>query len=104
VDIDADWALGYAGPDIGTLFDNATTTFINPLYCSDCLPENFTTLLVDLGILLYQEFLAFANVPSVFCIPSQVYVEAAILCQKISDDQLYPVLHNSLLYYLKSPL
>jgi hypothetical protein len=70
VDIDADWALGYAGPDIGTLFDNATTTFINPLYCSDCLPENFTTLLVDLGILLYQEFLAFANVPSVFCIPS----------------------------------
>ena len=92
VNLQANWAIGYKGPDVRTFFDNTTTMFLNPLDCPDCLPGNVTTGAFDPGTLLYQEFYDTSNTTSVYCVPSQVYVESTILCQKTANDQFCQVI------------
>jgi hypothetical protein len=89
--LDDDWAIGYKGPDVTAYVANSTATFIAPQNCPDCLSGNTTILSVAPGELLYQEYLSFSNSVSIFCTPSQIYVESSILCQKSANDQLCQV-------------
>lgn len=92
VDINDNWALGYQGPNAVSYIDNTSTTFVLPLNCPDCLPKNLTGNSLQAGTLLYQEFDDGSNVTSVYCVPSQVYVESTILCQRTSNDQICQVI------------
>ncbi|KAE9362946.1 hypothetical protein N431DRAFT_423284 [Stipitochalara longipes BDJ] len=92
VNLQAIWAIGYQGPDARSYFANTTTMFVNPQNCPDCLPGNITVSSVNAGTLLYQEFYDISNTTSVYCVPSQVYVESTILCQKTSNGQFCQVI------------
>jgi hypothetical protein len=92
ISVIATWALGYKGPDVRTYFENKTTAFLISPNCPDCLPGNATGSSIESGTLLYQEFFDTTNVTSVYCTPSQVYVESTILCQKTLNDQLCQVI------------
>ena len=92
LNVDAIWAIGYKGPDVRSYFANSTTTFLNPLDCPDCLPGNVTAGALEPGTLLYQEFYDTTNTTSVYCVPSQVYVESTILCQKTANGQFCSVI------------
>lgn len=92
VGVDAMWALGYQGPDVRKYFENTTTEFLNPENCPDCLPEMVNNSSIEAGTLLYQEFYDNSNVTSVYCVPSQVYVQSTILCQRTLNDQLCQVI------------
>jgi len=91
VSLVAPWALGYQGPDVAaynsTVFSNTSDTYTLPQSCPDCIPPNMNTTGVDPGILLYQEFDSSDNTSSVFCIPSQEYIESAITCEKLANSQ-----------------
>jgi hypothetical protein len=68
-----EWAIGYLGIDITDLLPSNTT-----LPSLDALPSHTTT--EPPGLLLYQDFSGLRNVTSIFCTPSQNYVESQILC------------------------
>jgi hypothetical protein len=68
-----EWAVGYLGIDITDLLPSNTT-----LPSLDALPSHTTT--EPPGLLLYQDFSGSRNVTSIFCTPSQNYVESQILC------------------------
>jgi hypothetical protein len=96
INLNAMWALGYKGPDVRNYFQNTTDTFMNPENCPDCLPRSIPNGSFEPGTLLYQEFYDTTNVTSVYCVPSQVYVESAILCQKTLNDQICQVIAQRL--------
>jgi hypothetical protein len=83
------YALGYKGPDVTAY--NATSvandTYTRPQNCPDCLPPNVTSSMSDPGILLYQEFDGFENTTSLYCVPSQNYIESTVSCQKTLNSQ-----------------
>lgn len=81
------WALGYRGLDATTLRSNTEPSYIRPQSCPDCLPTDLANSTFDSGSLLYQEFAGFDNTTSVFCTPSQSYVESAVFCSKTADSQ-----------------
>ncbi|KUJ21601.1 uncharacterized protein LY89DRAFT_778016 [Mollisia scopiformis] len=69
------WAIGYLGDDVTSLLPNTS------IQALDTLPINDTTMNNVLpGLLLYQDFTGTSNVTSIYCIPSQTYVESTITC------------------------
>jgi hypothetical protein len=73
------WAIGYLGPDVTALLP--PELFGSP-ECLDCLPDNVTSMTFFPGLLLYQDFEGAKNVTSIYCTPSQAYVESTVLCTK----------------------
>ncbi|EKD19548.1 hypothetical protein MBM_02785 [Drepanopeziza brunnea f. sp. 'multigermtubi' MB_m1] len=72
------WVMGYAGDDVTSLLPNATVQSL------DSLPSDTTLQTFSPGFLLYQDFTGTANVTSLYCIPSQAYVESIVICSKSS--------------------
>jgi hypothetical protein len=73
------WVIGYQGDDLGSLLPNSSYQSI------DSLPPNTTSQTFLPGALLYQDFSGANNVTSMFCTPSQVYVESTVACIKSSS-------------------
>ncbi|CAG8953474.1 hypothetical protein HYFRA_00010224 [Hymenoscyphus fraxineus] len=73
------WALGYQGQDLTNLL---LDTDRNASQCLDCLRNDFTTSKEVPGTLLFQDFTGTRDVVSIYCVPSQVYVESMVQCTK----------------------
>ena len=73
------WTIGYLGPDVTALLP---PELYGSRKCLDCLPDNVTSMTFFPGLLLYQDFEGAKNVTSIYCTPSQAYVESTILCTK----------------------
>jgi hypothetical protein len=88
------WTIGYNGMDITSymLRDDRDSSYIYPRSCPDCIPSIYQNSTFDAGVLAFQEFNGFDNVTSVFCKPSQVYIESSILCKSDSTSQQCRVL------------
>jgi hypothetical protein len=87
VDPKAPWAVGYQGPNLSVLngsFFNGDDSldFVVPQSCPDCLPASLVADNYEPGTLLYEEFDQLENVTSIFCTPSQEYVESSIFCER----------------------
>lgn len=78
------WAIGYIGPDVTALLP--PELYSSPK-CLDCLPDNVTSMTFFPGLLLYQDFEGAENVTSIYCTPSQAYVESTIVCAQIEGMQ-----------------
>ncbi|KAH6680254.1 hypothetical protein B0J14DRAFT_260921, partial [Halenospora varia] len=83
VSADTLWAMGYLGTDITPLLANPTSSNNT---CLDCLRNNFTSQKLLPGTLLYQDFSGLTNATSIYCVPSQTYVESLISCSKSSTS------------------
>lgn len=70
------WAMGYTGDDITSLLPNAAVQSL------DTLPLDATLKTYSSGLLLYQDFTGASNVTSIYCVPSQVYVESVVTCNR----------------------
>ncbi|TVY88600.1 hypothetical protein LAWI1_G007996 [Lachnellula willkommii] len=81
---DTAWAIGYLGPDLESLLPSPKNITDQ---CLDCLPTNLTTPSTLPGILLYQDFEGAHNVTSIYCTPSQAYIESIIFCTQTSTVQ-----------------
>lgn len=81
------WTIGYRGADVTAVKDDSASTYVLPQACPDCLPDSFTGLSFPAGTLAFEEFDGFDNATSVFCTPSQEYVESTIYCLKTSRIQ-----------------
>jgi hypothetical protein len=88
VPINAPWALGYRGTDVGAYKENDNSPYVYPKSCPDCLPSDYSTGKFDPGTLVYQEYDGQNNITSVFCMPSQQYIESSISCVKDSESQM----------------
>ncbi|KAK0128489.1 hypothetical protein ONS95_000461 [Cadophora gregata] len=75
------WAMGYVGEDVTSLLPNPSIQSL------DSLPSDLASKTFLPGLFLYQDFTGRQNVTSVYCIPSQVYVESAIRCDKSSASK-----------------
>ncbi|KAF4629940.1 hypothetical protein G7Y89_g8204 [Cudoniella acicularis] len=85
VTADTLWAMGYLGADISSLLG---ASFSSPAKtCLDCLPNNYTSEKLVPGTLLYQDFSGVSNVTSIYCVPSQTYIESLVACSKTSTTQ-----------------
>ncbi|TVY50404.1 hypothetical protein LCER1_G008996 [Lachnellula cervina] len=86
IDITSDtvWAIGYLGTNLEPLLPTLKNTTNQ---CLDCLPANLTTPSTLPGILLYQDFEGAHNVTSIYCTPSQAYIESTIFCTQTSTVQ-----------------
>lgn len=70
------WAVGYQGEDVTSLLP----TEVGPVYpCLSCLPQNVSETKFS-GKILFQDFSGAKNATSIYCTPSQVYVESKVLC------------------------
>jgi hypothetical protein len=79
------WAVGYLGDDATSLLPNTS------IQALDTLPLNSTAINNILpGLLLYQDFTGTQNVTSIYCIPSQVYVESNITCTSSTSRSTSP--------------
>ncbi|TVY65524.1 hypothetical protein LSUE1_G008057 [Lachnellula suecica] len=87
VPMNAAWAIGYQGPDVGAHRESDTSPYVYPKSCPDCLPSDYTTGNFDPGTLVYQEYDGQDNITSVFCMPSQQYIESEIRCERDSESQ-----------------
>ncbi len=72
------WEIGYLGDDLTSLLPNSSIQSI------DSLPSNTTSQTFLPGLLLYQDFTGASNVTSIFCTPTQTYIENVIACTKSS--------------------
>jgi hypothetical protein len=83
------WAIGYKGMDITAYMasDDRDSSYIYPRSCPDCIPSVYQNRTFDAGVLALQEFDGFDNVTSVFCTPSQVYIESSVFCAKDATSQ-----------------
>ncbi|KAF8855680.1 hypothetical protein BDZ45DRAFT_746277 [Acephala macrosclerotiorum] len=73
------WAFGYLGDDTTSLLANTS------IQALDSIANNTTSNNILPGLLLYQDFTGAQNVTSVYCIPSQTYVESVISCSSTSS-------------------
>jgi hypothetical protein len=79
------WAIGYLGSDLTPLLP---LEFFGPSpKCLDCLPDNVRSMTFFPGLLLYQDLEGAENVTSIYCSPSQIYVESTINCIKTKTGQ-----------------
>lgn len=81
---DTNWALGYLGPDIESQLPSPSDAADQ---CLDCLPTNIQTQSTLPGIFIYQDFEGIHNVTSIYCTPSQAYIESTVLCIQTSTAQ-----------------
>lgn len=68
------WAIGYFGDDQTPLLGNSSVVSLDSIIT---IAQNST---VPAGLLLYQDFTGAKNVTSIYCTPSQVYVESVVNC------------------------
>jgi hypothetical protein len=87
----APWAIGYSGSDVAADDGNGTLPFLYSQSCPDCLPPSYVNRSFNSGTFLYQEYDGLNNITSVYCTPSQAYVESQILCVKTSNSQVCEV-------------
>ncbi|KAG4438755.1 hypothetical protein IFR05_005783 [Cadophora sp. M221] len=73
------WAMGYVGEDITSLLPNSSVKAL------DSLPSDIASKAYLPGLFLYQDFTGRQNVTSVYCVPSQAYVESTVRCDKSSS-------------------
>ncbi|KAG0649050.1 hypothetical protein D0Z07_4744 [Hyphodiscus hymeniophilus] len=78
------WAVGYLGTDVTGLLPSQP---FGSRKCPDCLPNNVRGTTFFPGLLLYQDFEGAQNVTSIYCAPSQAYVESTITCNKTETSQ-----------------
>ena len=78
------WAIGYVGTDVTALLPKEAS---GTPKCLDCLPENVTSMAFFPGLILYQDFEGAQNVTSIYCTPSQAYVENAVTCTTTGTEQ-----------------
>lgn len=90
------YAIGWQGQDVSQLGANDPSGFTYPRSCPDCLPQSLANASFTNGTLLYQEFESIDNVTSVFCTPSQRYVENKVFCSKSLDSQQCQVIAQRL--------
>ncbi|KAF8865288.1 hypothetical protein BDZ45DRAFT_736399 [Acephala macrosclerotiorum] len=81
------WSIGYKGQDVTQMGSNDTSGFVYPQSCPDCLSTTLSNSSFSNGTLVFQEFEGQDNVVSVFCTPSQQYVENEIFCTKDTKSQ-----------------
>lgn len=82
------WAMGYLGIDVTThLPQDSNSTFSLDVLTSDVDSELP-------GLLLYQDFTGFQNVTSIYCTPSQNYVESKITCATSQDGRQCSVIRQ----------
>lgn len=74
------WIMGYLGDDLTSLLPNSSIQNV------DNLPSNTTSQTFLPALLLYQDFTGANNVTSIFCTPSQAYVESTVACTKSSPS------------------
>lgn len=74
------WAMGYVGEDVTSILPNASIQSL------DSLPSETASKAFLPGLFLYQDFTGRKNVTSVYCVPSQVYVESTVRCGKSSSS------------------
>jgi hypothetical protein len=72
------WTIGYLGDNVTSLTKNITVQSLDSL-SSQAESETFLP-----GLMLYQDFSGSQNVTSIYCIPSQTYVESTITCTQPS--------------------
>lgn len=90
---DTAWALGYLGADAEQFLPSSNDPTNQ---CLDCLPTNLTTQSALSGLLLYQDYEGANNVTSIYCTPSQTYVESNILCTQTPTTQSCAVVSQRL--------
>ncbi|CZR66059.1 uncharacterized protein PAC_15960 [Phialocephala subalpina] len=73
------WAFGYLGDDATSLLPNTS------IQALDSIVNNTTSNNILPGLLLYQDFTGTQNVTSIYCAPSQTYVESTIACTSTSS-------------------
>ncbi|KUJ24376.1 uncharacterized protein LY89DRAFT_727406 [Mollisia scopiformis] len=76
------FAIGWQGQDVAQLGTNDPSGFVYPQFCPDCLAPSLTNASFTNGTLVFQEFDGVDNVTSVYCTPSQQYMENQIFCTK----------------------
>lgn len=81
------YAVGWQGQDVSEMGANDSSGFIYPQACPDCLAQGLANASFTNGTLVYQEFESTDNVTSIFCTPSQQYVENRVFCSKDSVSQ-----------------
>jgi hypothetical protein len=74
------WTIGYLGDNVTSLTNNITIQSLDSL-SNKTESETFLP-----GLLLYQDFTGLQNVTSIYCVPSQTYVESAITCTQSSPS------------------
>lgn len=72
--------MGYLGDNVTSLTNNITIQSLDSL-SNQTDSETFLP-----GLLLYQDFTGLQNVTSIYCVPSQTYVESAITCTQASPE------------------
>jgi hypothetical protein len=90
VSVDAPWAIGYQGLDVAAYSPTYTgnSSYVYPQSCPDCLPPNYFNMTFEPGTLLFQEYEGFENTTSIYCTPSQAYIESSIFCMKDLTSQI----------------
>ncbi|KAL2063472.1 hypothetical protein VTL71DRAFT_5277 [Oculimacula yallundae] len=81
------WTIGYKGEDVIAFADSESATYSYPQFCPDCLPADLASVSFPPGTIAFQEFAGFDTATSIFCEPSQVYVESSIFCDRNSGSQ-----------------
>ncbi|KAK0104473.1 hypothetical protein ONS95_004762 [Cadophora gregata] len=81
------WTIGYKGEDITAVRVSDDSTYVFPQFCPDCLPSDFANVSFPPGMIAFQEWAGFDTATSIFCTPSQVYVESTIFCDRDSGSQ-----------------
>jgi hypothetical protein len=76
------WTIGYLGDNVTSLTKNITVQSLDSL---DSQTETETFLP---GLMLYQDFTGVQNVTSIYCTPSQTYVESIITCNQSSPTAI----------------
>ena len=70
------WAIGYLGADTSLLLSPA----LSKKPSLDAVSDKVQAISEFSGLLLYQDFTGLQNVTSIYCTPSQIYVESEIDC------------------------
>jgi hypothetical protein len=71
------YAMGFSGQDMTSFLEDQKP---NGEICLDCLGNNYTSSKQVPGMFLWQDFSGETNVTSIFCVPSQAYVESVVAC------------------------
>lgn len=83
----APFAIGYQGQDVAQMGSNDPSGFVYPQFCPDCLAPSLMNASFSSGRLVFQEFDGQNNITSMFCTPSQQYVENQVFCSKDEVSQ-----------------
>ncbi|EPE33299.1 hypothetical protein GLAREA_06311 [Glarea lozoyensis ATCC 20868] len=78
------YAMGYLGQDMTAFLQDQA---VGGEVCLDCIGNNYTSSKQIPGLFLWQDFSGETNVTSIFCVPSQAYVESKVVCNTTSTTR-----------------